>query len=96
MSGKEDGEKKISLHSLVFFKSLEMRRGLLMTWKWWAEASENHLACFIASLSHGDVRKNPGAAGHLRCSCLMASKKSTARVCRRNQTLHVPEFGKHM
>jgi len=34
-----EGKKKVSLPSLVFFKSLEMKRGVLMTGKWWAEAS---------------------------------------------------------
>lgn len=33
------GKKKVSLHSCVFFKSLEMKKDLLITWKWWAEAS---------------------------------------------------------
>ena len=40
VSGKEGGgKKKVSLHSLVFLKSLEMKRDLLVTWKLWAEAS---------------------------------------------------------
>lgn len=40
-----------------------MKRGLLMTWKRWAEASQDHLACSIASQSGGDIHTNPGAAG---------------------------------
>lgn len=42
-----------------------------MTWKWWAEASQNHLPPVIANQSQGDIDKNPGAEGapelHLPC-----------------------------
>ncbi|XP_054304734.1 uncharacterized protein LOC129012757 isoform X1 [Pongo pygmaeus] len=69
-------------------KVREMKRGLLMTWKRWAEASQDHLACSIASQSGGDIHTNPGAAGarELQLPCGIQGARATFYLLSCNPT----------